>query len=605
MLRPWLGVFARLVCGLLPAFSGGRALAAELTLAVQPRWRQASLAVPSADLRNDAGQVLRLTRFSALLSGVALGRADGSVVRLEGQFGFLDAEAKRLAATFRNVPAGDYTQLEFQLGLPPEINHADSARWPAGHALHPLVNRLHWSWQGGYVFAALEGRWSAAADPRDASPSAAAARAAGPDASGARGFLYHLATDAHRMTVRFRADFRIEGDTAIDLALDFARVLAPRRLAAEDGSETTHSAAGDLLAPELAIALERAWFWLDCRAAAVAVRPQEKETPPTATAPLATPYAFVVPEGFPAPALPADNPLTVEGIALGRALFAERRLSGNGTQSCASCHAPQRAFSDAVPVSRGAEGTRGTRNAMPLFNLAWHPSYAWDGSRPRIRDQALAAWTNPVEMHGDPAGALARLAADAPLAEKFRAAFGSAEMTPERVTRALEQYLLTIVSADSKFDRARRGEATLTAAEKRGFELFMTESDPARGKFGADCFHCHGGPLFSDFAFKDTGVVREPVDPGRALVTDAESDRGKFKTPSLRNVALTAPYGHDGRFATLERVIGHYDRGVRRSANLDPNLAKHGPRGLELTRADQEALIAFLQALTDPAFAAQ
>ena len=494
----------------------------------------------------------------------------------------------------RGVPAGDYTQLEFQIGLPPEVNHADIARWPATHPLNPLVNGLHWSWQGGYVFAALEGRWS----------DVAAARATPGRGEDPRGFSYHLATDARRMAVRFRADFHIEGDTTIALAVDLARVLAARHLVADDGSETTHSGEGDTLAPQLATALGRAWFWLAAHATPPDSPAQPDRNPPQENATRATPYAFVVPEGFPQPSLPADNPLTLEGVALGRALFNDRRLSGNGTQSCASCHAPSRAFSDRVPVSRGAEGARGTRNAMPLFNLAWNPSFAWDGSKPHIRDQALAAWTSPAEMHGNPARVVAQLGGDGALAKQFAAAFGAAEITPARVTLALEQYLLTIVSADSKFDRARRGETELSQQEKRGFELFMTESDPARGKFGADCFHCHGGPLFSDFAFKDSGVVREPVDLGRALVTGQPSDRGKFKTPSLRNVALTAPYGHDGRFATLERVIGHYDHGVRRSANLDPNLAKHSPRGLGLTRADQDALIAFLETLTDPAFAA-
>jgi cytochrome c peroxidase len=317
---------------------------------------------------------------------------------------------------------------------------------------------------------------------------------------------------------------------------------------------------------------------------------------------LTTSYAFTVPAGFPQPALPADNPLTVEGIALGRALFSDARLSGNGTQSCASCHAPTRAFSDTVALSVGAAGVTGKRNAMPLGNLAWSPRYAWDGSQPRIRDQALAAWTNPIEMQGDPSAVVTRMAGDAKLGDAFRAAFGTREITAKRITLALEQYLLTQLSADSKFDRALRGEAQLTDDEKRGFELFATEFDPTRGKRGADCFHCHGGALFTDFTFKDNGLDLAARDTGRALATGKAGDAGKFKTPSLRDVAVTAPYMHDGRFATLEEVVAHYDHGVQRSAALDPNLAKHPDAGLQLSSDDQRALVAFLKTLTDSRF---
>ena len=284
---------------------------------------------------------------------------------------------------------------------------------------------------------------------------------------------------------------------------------------------------------------------------------------------------------------------------MGAALFADARLSGAGTQSCASCHRAERAFGDTVALSPGAEGQLGKRNAMPLFNLAWSPNYAWDGLQPRVRDQALAAWTNPIEMHGDPARVVALLARDEALAQQFSAVFGTSEITPDRVTRALEQYLLTLVAADSKFDRAMRGSAELTAAEKRGFELFALEYDPVRGQRGADCFHCHGGALFTDYAVKNNGLDREPADAGRAVVTGKDTDRGKFKTPSLRNVALTAPYMHDGRFATLEEVVAHYDHGVQRGGNLDPNLTKHPSDGIALSVEDQQALVAFLRALTD------
>ena len=171
--------------------------------------------------------------------------------------------------------------------------------------------------------------------------------------------------------------------------------------------------------------------------------------------------------------------------------------------------------------------------------------------------------------------------------------------------RALEQFLLTLVSADARFDRAARGGAALTVQENRGLELFLTEYDPARGKRGGDCFHCHGGGLFSDFAARSNGLDRVSADAGAKLATGRSDDHGRFKTPSLRNVELTAPYMHDGRFKTLEAVLAHYDHGVKRPANLDPNLAKHPAAGMQLSAADQAALVAFLRTLTDSSFASR
>ncbi|HVS51955.1 MAG TPA: MbnP family protein [Opitutaceae bacterium] len=561
--------------------------AAEVELRFVPRWHDAEIAVPSADVANEHEQTLRITRFAALISGVTLLRANGDLVRLDGQYGFIDAADGRLAVALHNVPAGDYAGIEYRLGVPPEINHADPSRWPAGHALNPLVNRLHWGWQGGFVFLALEGRWHAA----DASE---------------HGFSYHLATDAHLMTARFLSAFKVEGDTTIRFALDLARVLGRRELVSGGTVESTHSGNGDLLAGELATSVERAMFWLEAAPTTLvaANAPATTSTKAGETKPsgATTPFAFTVPAGFPQPSLPADNPLTVEGVTVGRRLFGDRRLSGNGRQSCADCHSPARAFSDRVAFSRGADGKSGARNAMPLTNLAWHPAYAWDGGQPRIRDQTVAAMTNPVEMHADLARVAATLEGDPHVREDFAAAFGTPEVTPGRIALALEQYLLTQVSADSKFDRAMRGDGALTEDEKRGFALFVTEYDPARGQRGADCFHCHGGTLFSDFAYKNNGLDLAPRDAGRAKATQRTSDEGAFKTPSLRNVAVTAPYMHDGRFATLEEVVAHYDHGVQRSANLDPNLAKHPADGMKLNAAEQRELVAFLRTLTDPRF---
>lgn len=586
-----------LILGLLVA----HAAAAELTLTFEPRWHGISVAVPGATVHNTNGQTLRLTRLSALISSISLVRADGTSVALPGQVGFIDIGSGRVSTPLHDVPAGDYRGIAFTFGLPPTTNHSDPGNWPAGHPLNPLVNHLHWNWQGGYVFLAVEGHWSDAPDVADDE----------------HGFSYHVAGDTHTMPVRFSAAFTVFPETELRFAIELSRILEARRLDVADGSESTHSAANDTLVGDMTVAVRHSLFWLgaDGRTRAGmapgvppvtlnnAASRADGATLTTIAAPHAHRLALEIPAGFPLPSLPEDNPITAEGVELGRVLFNDARLSGSGTQSCADCHHANHAFSDTVARSRGADGDPGARNAMPLFNLAWSGSYAWDGSKPRIRDQAIAAMTNPIEMDADPTRVVAALQQDAAMAEKFRAAFGTPDVTVNRIGLALEQCLLTNVSADSKFDRALRGNGALTDEEKEGFALFVTEYDPARGRRGADCFHCHGGPLFTDYDFKNNGLDRRSADPARAGVTGRPEDAGKFKTPSLRNVAVTAPYMHDGRFATLEDVIAHYDHGVVRSPTLDPNLAKHPDDGLKLTPAEQHALVAFLRTLTDSRWA--
>ncbi|HWF18663.1 MAG TPA: cytochrome c peroxidase, partial [Verrucomicrobiae bacterium] len=195
-----------------------------------------------------------------------------------------------------------------------------------------------------------------------------------------------------------------------------------------------------------------------------------------------------------------------------------------------------------------------------------------------------------------------KLAAKDGCAAAFTSAFGTPEITPEKIGLALEQYLLSLTSFDSKFDRALRGQEQLTAEEQRGFQLFSTEYDPRRGQFGADCFHCHGGALFQSQTFANNGLDAEFSDTGRYAVTHRDGDQGKFAVPSLRNIALTAPYMHDGRFRTLEEAVEHYCTGMKRSATLDPNLAKHPDGGVPLKKADKQALVAFLKTLTDERF---
>jgi cytochrome c peroxidase len=240
---------------------------------------------------------------------------------------------------------------------------------------------------------------------------------------------------------------------------------------------------------------------------------------------------------------------------------------------------------------------------MPLFNMAWKSSFFWDGRAPSLRAQALMPIQDHVEMDETLEGAVSNLNARADYAPLFEKAFGSKEITSEKIGLAIEQFVLTLTSFDSKFDRVIRGQEKFTEPEQRGFELFMTEYEPRMEHYGADCFHCHGGPLFSDHQFHNNGLDSQHVaDPGRYKFSKIESDRGKFSTPSLRNVSLTAPYMHDGRFKTLEEVVEHYSTGVKRSPTLDPNIAKHPDGGIHLSASDKQALVAFLKTLTDPKF---
>jgi cytochrome c peroxidase len=309
---------------------------------------------------------------------------------------------------------------------------------------------------------------------------------------------------------------------------------------------------------------------------------------------------------FPIPDLPRDNPLTVERVTLGQKLFFDKRLSINDLESCADCHLPARAFTDARPVARGAEGKDGLRRVMSLFNLAWKREFFWDGRAPSLRAQVLVPIQNPLEMHQTLTNLVVKLAApENTYPDDFMRAFGSPEITAEKVSLALEDYLLTLTSFDAKFDRVLRGVETFTPDEQRGFQLFSTEYDPRRGQYGADCFHCHGGPLFQSQPFANNGLDDQFADPGRAKVTGRAADTGKFAVPSLRNVAMSGPYMHDGRFKTLEEVVAHYCTGVKRSATLDPNIAKHPDGGVPLSEADQRALVTFLKTLTDEKLLAQ
>ena len=300
----------------------------------------------------------------------------------------------------------------------------------------------------------------------------------------------------------------------------------------------------------------------------------------------------------PMPAFP-ENPTTVQGVALGRRLFHDPLLSGDGTQSCADCHQQAFGFGENARFSVGIDGTPGTRNAQVIVNPAWQEFMFWDGRRGSLEDQARDPVVNPAEMAAEWSEVVARIASDPTYPGMFSAAFGSAEVTEDRVVQAIAQFERTFVSAGSRYDRKIRGEVTLSESEARGEELFFSET--------GECFHCHASLLFTDDEFHDIGLDVDPPDAGRSIVTGTVFDRGKFKTPTLRNVERTGPYMHDGRFGTLEQVLDHYATGVQRSPNLDPLLGIHlngGGTGLPLSVQDRADLVAFLTTLTDPAFLA-
>ena len=537
------------------------------------------LLLDSLRYQNAAGETVSFTRLSYLLSGFALEREDGVWLEVPNRSAWMDAAKRRTVFRIDGVPEGKYRALRFHIGPDATANAADPAKLPADDPLNANLNGLHWSWQGGYIFLAIEGHFRSGA-------------------AELKGYAHHLARDPNRTRISLAAPLDLTHDASVLLDFDLGTLLnAPRPLSfAKDGT-ATHSRDGDPIAAALVANLPGAFRVAQVLSAAPAI------SPPTALKPLYlpekfTPFRFTMSGTFPMPDLPRDNPLIEERVALGKALFNETALSRDGTLSCASCHVPTSAFTDPRRYSLGVRGQVGTRNAMPLLNLAWKTSFFWDGRAPSLRTQALMPIQDHTEMDESLDRITTKLAANATYPPLFSAAFGAPEITAEKLGLALEQFLLTLTSYDAKFDRALRGKATLSNDEKRGFELFMTEYEPRTGQLGADCFHCHGGPLFSDHQFHNNGLA-PGEDLGRFRVTNLAADRSKFATPSLRNVARTAPYMHDGRFATLEEVVAHYSTGVHRSPTLDPNLAKHPEGGLQLSPADQHALVAFLKTLTE------
>lgn len=290
----------------------------------------------------------------------------------------------------------------------------------------------------------------------------------------------------------------------------------------------------------------------------------------------------------------SDNPTTVEGVALGRKLFYETLLSGDNTMSCASCHAQVDAFSDINQFSEGITGATGDRQAMAIINLAWDEHLFWDGRANSLEAQALGPVSNPIELNAKWVDVEDKLQDHDEYPDLFNAAFETCEIDSMLVAKAIAQFERTLVSFNSRYDRYfYLQEDVLTESELNGFNLFMGD---------AECVHCHAGPLLTDQTFKNNGLDVTLTDLGLGNETGNAADNGKFKTTTLRNIALTAPYMHDGRFATLEEVIEHYNSGVQGdSPNLDPEMT-HFAEGLNLTEQQKSDLVAFMHTLTDISF---
>lgn len=325
------------------------------------------------------------------------------------------------------------------------------------------------------------------------------------------------------------------------------------------------------------------WFVLVCLILLLSCK--KEPNPVDTTVPL-TPYAFSYPNYVPQITIPENNPTTIEGVALGRKLYYDTMLSEGGPlegKACASCH--QQAFGFSTPSVDNPP-------VIPHVNLAWNHAFLWNGAKEGTLEDVMLFevveffQADPSLFHQDMA-----------YREMAERVFGSPELTHEQMAKAMAQFVRTVMSFDAKVDRFLQGKDFLSDAESRGYLIFNSEK--------GDCFHCHSMGLFTDGQFHNNGLEANPtgIHEGRYGVTGHEMDRGKFKTPTLRNVALRGPYMHDGRFNTLEEVVEFYNAGVQFSATLDPIMTKPGKnQGLNLTQQDKDDLVAFLYALTDTAF---
>jgi cytochrome c peroxidase len=299
----------------------------------------------------------------------------------------------------------------------------------------------------------------------------------------------------------------------------------------------------------------------------------------------------VIPENFPAPAYTfTDNPLTKEGFELGRKLFYDGALSLDGNFPCASCHQQIAAFGTFDhDRSHGYNGSHTLRNAPGLFNLAWQTKFHWDGEFNSLFDEAAQPINGHIEMAESFNGVINKLEKDAEYRNMFRKVFRSDFIRPEFILKALAQFTGYMISANSKYDRYKKGQAIFTPQELNGYQVYQV-----------NCATCHPEPLFTDYSFRNIGLPLDNLltDFGKMRITKNRADSLKFKVPTLRNTFISANYMHDGRFNTLGQCINHYRTGIQQSATLDPLLIS----GITLTATQSADLIVFLRALTDSSF---
>ncbi len=306
-------------------------------------------------------------------------------------------------------------------------------------------------------------------------------------------------------------------------------------------------------------------------------------------------YQLEKPSGFPEMTFDiTGNPVTVNGVALGKKLFYEGKLSRNNTISCGFCHIQEYAFTHhGHTVSHGIDDRLGIRNAPPIQNMAFLKNYTWDGVSHNLDERSLVPITTDFEMDSSLPEAVAKLNADANYKKMFMAAFGDENITGEKILKAISQFMVTMISADSKYDRMKKGNAVFNAEESQGMALFQNK-----------CASCHSGDLFTDESYRNTGMYYNPQldDRGRYRVTLDWNDNMKFRVPSLRNVEYTAPYMHDGRFYSLEAVMNFYSENVENQPNLDPLLKQNGHIGIPMTSLEKQNIITFLKTLSDKNF---
>jgi cytochrome c peroxidase len=302
---------------------------------------------------------------------------------------------------------------------------------------------------------------------------------------------------------------------------------------------------------------------------------------------------FVVPKGWPKPAYDfSKNKITIDGFKLGRKLFFDPALSRDGSTSCASCHTQWSGFTHVDhSLSHGINGLKGKRNSLTLYNLAWNTSFMWDGGVNNLEVQPLAPITNPVEMDNTLEHVVSRLDTSPAYKTRFYLAFGDSAVTGQKVLKAMAQFMVMFESFNAKYDKYTRHEpgGEMSEQELRGLKLFRK-----------NCESCHNEPLFTNNSFQNIGLAvdTELNDLGRMHITHNFHDSLRFKVPSLRNVADSYPYMHDGRFKTLMQVLDHYTDGIVQS----PSLAKEFRKPMRLSRDDKQDIIAFLQTLTDKQF---